>query len=316
MGVSTLTTLTIRQASADQFDTVFELLAEGVSWLRSKGLDQWSTWEKWRDKMRPSLERGDVWLLCDGDSVIGTVTVETNGDSDFWTTGELGEAAGYVSKLAIRRDRAGDELGRLLLDWAGDHAYRYGCDWLRLDAWKGNERLHAYYLDRGWTYLRTAEAPGRHSGALFQIVARPLGEAMRSRLREVPEIPAIDSIMRVPDSPDEAGNWQPGHTHQVTEFTIKYPWLSPRPLLVIPGYRYRLHHAENGWLLYSGQPGSPWKEAGRLAASSRRLDPKAQYVVTHDERVPCRVRMAEVRPGQSLAVSRVSPVSPVSPNVV
>ncbi|MGE6955056.1 GNAT family N-acetyltransferase [Staphylococcus capitis] len=308
MGVSTLNTFTIRQAGTDEFETVFELLAEGVNWLRSRGLDQWSTWEKWRTKMRPSLERGDVWFLCHGDTLIGTVTVEIDGDTDFWTPDELAEPAGYVSKLYVRRARAGDELGRLLLEWAGDHAYRFGCNWLRLDAWKSNPDLHAYYRDRGWTYLRTVDVPGRHSGALFQTLAQPLGGPMRSRLSEIPQIPTLDAPMSVPgDSVDTAGNWRPGHTHQVPEFTVEYPQLGPRPLLVVPGYRYRLRFTENRWLLDSGQPGSGWQEAGRVTQTSRQLDADAKYVLTHDDRKPCSVRIAAVKPGQSLAITSLPP---------
>src|SRR3954468_3816417 len=172
MGVTaktTASTMTARQAKADEFDVVMSLLEESIRWLRVKGLDQWSTWEKWRTKMAPSLEGGDVWFLCDGGDLIGTVTVELRGDPDFWTPEELAESAAYVSKLAVRRDRAGHELAALLLDWASDNAYRRGCTWLRLDAWKTNEQLQAYYRDRGWTYLRTSDNPERHSGALFQI---------------------------------------------------------------------------------------------------------------------------------------------------
>jgi len=43
----------------------------------------------------------------------------------------------------------------------------------QLDAWRDNEGLHAYYRDRGFTHLRTVEAEGRRSGALFQ---RPAGQ--------------------------------------------------------------------------------------------------------------------------------------------
>ena len=310
MGVSDLSALTIRQASADQFDAVFELLDDGVRWLRSKGLDQWSTWRNWRSKMRPSLQRGDVWLLYHGASLVGTVTVEVEGDADFWTVDELAQRAGYVSKLAVRRDHAGSEFGRILLDWAGDHAYRFGCDWLRLDAWKNNESLHKYYADRGWVYLRTVDLPSRHSGTLFQIATKPLDGMTRRQLSEVPEIPTIESLYRVPAEPsDPAGNWQPGHTHLCQQFQVTYEWLNGiRPLLVVPGYRYEICHDGKGWKVRSGQSGTAWREVGQLSEASMPLDPKLRYVLTHDDHEPCAVRLAVVEPDGPL-----SPVSPVSP---
>jgi len=307
MGVITLSTLTIRQAAIPQFEEILELLGESISWLRGKGLDQWSTWENWRTKMRPSLERGDVWLLLEDETLVGTITVETAGDPDFWSPNELGESSAYVSKLAIRRDWAGKELGQLLLEWASDHAYRYGCDWMRLDAWKGNDRLHAYYLDHGWKHIRTVDNPNRSSGALFQVATRPLEKTELEKLKEVPEIPAIAAPMSVPsESPDRAGNWQPGHIHRCEQFIVEQQWLSPRPMTVVPGYRYRIRHHDGQWKLDVSQPGPSWKESGKVIESSLDLDPQTTYVITHDEREPCAVRLAELRQGHPLAVSPVS----------
>ncbi|MBQ1076421.1 GNAT family N-acetyltransferase [Micromonospora sp. C31] len=170
-------TLTIRPAEDDhEFEIAMALLMQRIQWLRERGSDQWVTWERWRTKLGPSLAAGDIWILWDGDEAIGTITVEMTGDSDFWTPDELAEPAVYVSKLAVRLDRAGQELGTLLLAWASDYAWRHGCRYVRLDAWKTNERLHAYYLSRGWTYLRTSADPRRRSGALFQRSAGPMSQ--------------------------------------------------------------------------------------------------------------------------------------------
>ena len=168
-------TLIIRPATNnDEFEVAMGLLTQRIQWLRDRGSDQWATWEKWRNKLIPALAAGDIWLLWDRGEAIGTVTVEFTGDPDFWTPVELAEPAAYVSKLAVRLDRAGQELGALLLAWAGDLAFHQGCRYLRLDAWKTNEGLHDYYLSRGWTYLRTSSHPGRRSGALFQRPAAPM----------------------------------------------------------------------------------------------------------------------------------------------
>ncbi|WP_433307935.1 GNAT family N-acetyltransferase [Actinoplanes sp. CA-030573] len=265
--------------------------------------------------MRPSLERGDVWLLYDDASLVGTVTVETEGDADFWSANELAQRAGYVSKLAVRRARAGEELGKLLLGWAGDHAYRFGCDWLRLDAWKNNEALHTYYAERGWTFLRTVDVPNRHSGTLFQQATMPLDRISRQLLSEVPNIPTIDSLVRVPPEPvDPAGNWRPGHTHECQQFQVSYEWLSgPRPLLIVPGYRYEIRHDGREWKVYSGQPGTAWREVGELGETSMTLNPKLRYVFTHDDGEPCAVRLAAVDPHGPL--SPISLTSPPFPEV-
>jgi hypothetical protein len=39
---------------------------------------------------------------------------------------------------------------------------------IRLNCWSTNTRLHAYYIAHGFKHVRTADVPGRMSGALFQ----------------------------------------------------------------------------------------------------------------------------------------------------
>lgn len=293
MGVTALSTLTARQARADEFDVVMELLAESIRWLRSKGLDQWSTWHQWREKMAPSLACGDVWLLCDGGDLVGTVTVELHGDPDFWTPAELAEPAAYVSKLAVRRDRAGAELGALLLEWAGDYAYRRGCRWMRLDAWKTNTQLHAYYRSRGWTYLRTSPNPRRRSGALFQSQARPLSAEGRHRIGEVPPMPTLQTSMWTQEGADAAGNWQPGHTH-AGGFTVDYPSVGERPALFAPCMRYRVREQAGAWLLEASPAGAPWWERhGVITRADVPLTPGRTYVITHQEGEHCAMAIAE-----------------------
>lgn len=289
-----MTTLVIRQAASDEFDVVFGLLAESIQWLRSKGLDQWSTWEQWRTKMRPSLDRGDVWLLCDGEDPIGTVTAEMGGDPDFWTPEELAEPAAYVSKLTVARSHAGLNLGQLLLEWASDHAYRYGCEWLRLDAWKTNERLHSYYGGQGWKYLRTEEAPGRHSGTLFQTPTKPLTLKTQRELKEIPSLPTLESVIRAwPESADPAGNWRPSHVHSVDTLVIDIRGLGPRIFQVVPGYRYRLRRNEASWLMEVNEVSSYWKEIGRVHETGLQLVASEQYVITHNDRKPCSVKVTQ-----------------------
>ncbi|WP_019899980.1 GNAT family N-acetyltransferase [Salinispora arenicola] len=175
--------LTIRPVGdAAEFEIAMGLLTQRIRWLRARGSDQWSTWDAWRSKLGPALEAGNIWILRDAGDPIGTITIEMTGDPDFWTAEERAEPAIYVSKLAVRLDHSGRELGALMLAWAGDYAFRQGCRWVRLDAWKTNEQLHAYYRKRGWTYVRTSANPRRRSGALFQRPAEPIGSQSGQRL--------------------------------------------------------------------------------------------------------------------------------------
>jgi Acetyltransferase (GNAT) family len=162
---------TIARAELPDLADVLRLLNGAAAWLHERGIDQWPH-EFTAEHIAPHIAMAQVWLVRDDDGhAVGTMRLTADADPDFWTPAEAAEGALYVSGLAIKRAHAG--LGTLMLRWAADHAAWLGWRWLRLDARRDNAGLHRYYLDRGWRYLRTVTAPGRFSGALFQIPARP-----------------------------------------------------------------------------------------------------------------------------------------------
>ncbi|GAA1778314.1 GNAT family N-acetyltransferase [Luedemannella helvata] len=271
--------LTLRRADAEDFDTVMALLADSIAWLRGQGLDQWSTADAWPAKIRRSLDCGDVWLLND-DRPIGTITVETSGDPDFWTAAERSEPALYVSKLAVSRDRAGHELGGLLLEWSRAHAHALGSTWVRLDAWKSNPRLHRYYLDRGWKYVRTCDNPRRRSGTLFQLPAQPLGPEPRRRLHEMPHATVLPTSYISIDF-DPATNHQPRHHHRAPGIVVDYPGAGRFTALLLADARYRLRHDGTAWILEGDQGGARWEHNGAVVNESIGLDPAVVYVLSH-----------------------------------
>lgn len=157
----------IRPATADDLDDVLTLLNTASEWLRSQGLDQWGRGFG-PDQIGPMVDRREVYIVHDGDMPIATATASLNGDTDFWTPTELADNAAYLSKVTVARDRVGEGLGAMLFRWLVDRAARNGVDLVRLDVWRTNRGLHAYYDRTGWTYVRTVAPDHRGSGALFQ----------------------------------------------------------------------------------------------------------------------------------------------------
>jgi hypothetical protein len=177
----------LRRASGADAELVWALLREAADWLRDRGSDQWSNWTTWEGpngKVTRALAAGATWLLYDGEHPVGTVTLQREGDPDFWTDEELREPAYYLSKLVICRAYAGRGLGALLLEWSRDRANREGVRWVRFDAWRSNPGLREYYLSQGWAYVRDVDHPGRSSGALFQLPPAPMAPELATMLAE------------------------------------------------------------------------------------------------------------------------------------
>ncbi|MER6184687.1 GNAT family N-acetyltransferase [Streptomyces sp. NPDC001652] len=159
---------------------VAKLLAfreEAAAWLRVLGSDQWSRPYP-ADKLLATIEAGTVFMLRDGHTTAGTITLTPDAEDGLWTDAELTEPSMFINKLTVAREYAGQNLGGRLLDWAGDRAQRAGARWIRLDAWTTNDALQRYYLEQNFTHIRTVREGAavnggpRVSGWLAQRPAR------------------------------------------------------------------------------------------------------------------------------------------------
>ena len=52
--------------------------------------------------------------------------------------------------------------------------------------WRTNDKLHAYYSRRGWTYVRDVDQPHRSSGTLFQLPPEPMPADLAPLIVETP----------------------------------------------------------------------------------------------------------------------------------
>ncbi|WP_143229853.1 GNAT family N-acetyltransferase [Actinophytocola xanthii] len=162
----------MRLAKRADLDTVMALLDARIHWLRARGSDQWSTGGTFRNRLTNNIERGETWLLEDNGEAIATITLGTEGDSDFWTPDELRERAIYVGKMASKIERQGEGLGALMIRWTQDRAAKSDLYIVRWDAWRTNAQLQDYYRSIGAQYVRTVDVADRWSGALFEVPAK------------------------------------------------------------------------------------------------------------------------------------------------
>jgi len=166
----------IAPAAPDDLKILIEFRDEAAHWLHSRGIDQWS--EPWPSEdlmvegMLRNIQAGETFIVWDDDTPAATITVNEWAKPELWTKAERAEPALYAHKATVARAYAGRGLGAELLDWAGTRAARSGAVWLRVDAWTTNQQLQQYYLDHGFTHVRTVALPHNPSGALFQRPAR------------------------------------------------------------------------------------------------------------------------------------------------
>jgi GNAT superfamily N-acetyltransferase len=161
--------ITMTQATMSDLDDLIALLEARRDWLHNQGIDQWSTRKNWRSPMADAIARGDTWVARQDGRIVGTLTLTSTADPDFWSPEESIDHAIYINKMATALTAKGQGLGAAILTWARQWATDHGYDYVRWDAWRTNEQLIAYYRSLGATWIRTVNAPHRQSGALFQI---------------------------------------------------------------------------------------------------------------------------------------------------
>jgi GNAT superfamily N-acetyltransferase len=165
--------LELCRADENDHDAIVLLIEAAAEWLRrTKNTDQWiQPWRSQEDRsnrIRRDLTAGKTWLLRDSGIAVATITADPE-DYPIWPAEWLRESAVYVRRLVVRRDYAGRQLGAALLDWAGRSALlRYRAQWIRVDVWRTNKELHAYYERQGFRSCGVSTDPDYPSGALFQ----------------------------------------------------------------------------------------------------------------------------------------------------
>ncbi|MFI1029248.1 GNAT family N-acetyltransferase [Streptomyces sp. NPDC020951] len=152
------------------------LRTQAEEWLQTKGTDQWSdpeTGERAISKWRASIDEGRSWVVVGAHGEVLATVSRGPVDRDFWTDADRPETALHLYKLMVAREAAGRQLGIRVIDWMSRLAALEGRTWVRIDTWRTNSGLHAYYERMGFKHVRTEMASHRLSGWLAQ---RPAGE--------------------------------------------------------------------------------------------------------------------------------------------
>jgi GNAT superfamily N-acetyltransferase len=165
--------LELCRADENDHDAIVGLLDAAAEWIRdTKDTDQWA--QPWRseedrsNRIRRDLTTGKTWLLRHRGLAVATITADPE-DYPIWPAEHLREPAVYARRLVVDRDYGGRQLGSALLGWVGLTARRsYGARWVRVDVWRTNKELHAYYERQGFTSCGECTDPAYPSGALFQ----------------------------------------------------------------------------------------------------------------------------------------------------
>ena len=154
---------TVARAGIEDLDEVVAILSEAARWLLARGIVQWPDPFP-PELIAPGVERDEVYLAQIDGKPAATVTLQWE-DPAF--CGERPPDAGYVHRLAVRREYAGRGLGSVLLDWAEGEVRAEGRSFVRLDCMRDNPVVRGYYEALGFE-RRGERDMGSWAAALYE----------------------------------------------------------------------------------------------------------------------------------------------------
>jgi hypothetical protein len=179
--------LTMRRATAADLDAVEAMMLARADWMRDNCVRDAGAWREAASELaaQAAEEPTYMWVLLDGDRVVGSTCAYDETPPTGWTEAERAESAVFlattVTDPAYRRLRP----GWLIALWALDHAARSGVTWVRRGTTE--EGLVRYYRDvQGWEL--------RHSVPVGDRTVHMLGR----RAELVPRLPKFMSGTAAP----------------------------------------------------------------------------------------------------------------------
>lgn len=140
--------LAIRQATPADLDAVVAIEEDARAWLRSRGYDPGEPPRPLTEIVAGAIARGQMHLALRDGVPVGRLAVTT--EDELWA--DLPGDALYVHGLMVSRAFAGQQVGLIMLRWAGRYAAALGKLLLRLDCDATNPALRAYYERSGFAH--------------------------------------------------------------------------------------------------------------------------------------------------------------------
>lgn len=137
--------------------------------LQERGIFQWNEHYPSRERLQEDLERQELFVLEERDTIAGIVVLTSEKDEVYepidWLTPDGKNL--YVHRLATLPSTWGQGGGRQLMDFAEQNAQSEQMDSIRLDTFSQNKRNQKFYEARGYRRLGEIFFPDKSSFPFF-----------------------------------------------------------------------------------------------------------------------------------------------------
>ena len=145
--------MSISNSTAADLDAIFNLYDQGTEYQKQVAKKHWKGFD--RALVLQEIEEQRQWkITIEGE--IACVFCVTFNDPEIWGEKDRDPAI-YLHRIATHPKYRGRGFVKSIADWAQEYARPEKLKYIRLDTGSGNDRLNAYYMSCGFTYLGIKE---------------------------------------------------------------------------------------------------------------------------------------------------------------
>ena len=157
----------IRPAKISEIDDILTISRACAQHMIAQGIHQWNEFYPSRQHFENDLQRKELFVMVEEDSVLGAIVLSTFMDEEYkavqWTTPTDNDL--YVHRLCIHPIYQGQGKAQEMMAFAEDYAKKHQFTSIRLDTFSQNKRNQQFYEKQGYQRLgdiyfpKQSEAP-------------------------------------------------------------------------------------------------------------------------------------------------------------
>lgn len=153
---------------SNQVNEAIEIMREVAAWGRNNGLRLWQ--DDWLTKEKLITTEAHPENFYIGKIGIHTVCafILQWSDSEYWTSAQKNEAV-YLHKLCVRREFAGRNMAKLVIEAIAKLCGERGIKYIRLDTALDEKEIRKIYLNIGFKIVKIIDHPNGRSTALYEL---------------------------------------------------------------------------------------------------------------------------------------------------
>jgi predicted GNAT family N-acyltransferase len=141
---------TIINSKRQDLDLIFDFFESAIRYQQKNGYDLWPRFSE--DLILNEINEKRHWKIMEGDETACIFSVMYS-DPVIWGPEKNKDPSVYLHRIAINPDFKGNNIMKVIKDWAIDHAKMTQKKYVRMDTWGKNESLRNYYIKCGFRYI-------------------------------------------------------------------------------------------------------------------------------------------------------------------